>query len=171
MRAQCPLKCISLPGIRTVVRFGGFYRNSDRKWIQRYKCARCGKHFSQATHQATFGQKKRQINRKVFSLFASNVSQRRIAKILNVHLTTVSRKLEFLGQEARVWNYKNRHKKQLVTEVQFDPLFSLNHTCAMLRANVNRLIRRTWCTTKKLQPLIDHLEIYTKYHNQILLKI
>jgi hypothetical protein len=31
----------------------------------------------------------------------------------------------------------------------FDPLFSLNHTCAMLRANINRLFRRTWCTTKK----------------------
>jgi hypothetical protein len=29
-----------------------------------------------------------------------------------------------------------------------DPLFSLNHTCAMLRANINRLFRRTWCTTK-----------------------
>ncbi len=31
----------------------------------------------------------------------------------------------------------------------FDPLFSLNHSFAMLRANINRLFRRTWCTTKK----------------------
>jgi len=52
----------------------------------------------------------------------------------------------------------------------FDPLFSLNHTCAMLRANVSRLIRRTWCTTKKLQPLIDHLEIYVWYHNEVLIQ-
>ncbi|RME16932.1 MAG: transposase, partial [Bdellovibrio sp.] len=51
----------------------------------------------------------------------------------------------------------------------FDPLFSLNHTCAMFRANVNRLFRKTWCTTKKLQPLIDHLEIYMWYHNKVLL--
>jgi transposase-like protein len=28
-------------------------------------------------------------------------------------------------------------------KVHFDPLFSLNHTCAMFRANVNRLIRKT----------------------------
>src|SRR5580700_4520222 len=42
----------------------------------------------------------------------------------------------------------------------FDPLFSLNHTCAMLRANLSRLIRRTWCTTKTQQGLIDHLSLY-----------
>ncbi len=49
-----------------------------------------------------------------------------------------------------------------------DPLFSLNHTCAMLRANINRLFRRTWCTTKKIQGLRDHMAIYIKYHNQVL---
>lgn len=50
----------------------------------------------------------------------------------------------------------------------FDPLFSLNHTCAMLRANLNRLFRRTWCTTKTKQGLIDHLSIYIRYHNEVL---
>ena len=52
--------------------------------------------------------------------------------------------------------------------LHFDPLFALNHTCAMLRANMNRLFRRTWCTTKNLQGLMDHLSIYVVYHNQIL---
>jgi len=28
-------------------------------------------------------------------------------------------------------------------KVKYDPLFYINHTCAMLRANINRLIRRT----------------------------
>jgi len=50
----------------------------------------------------------------------------------------------------------------------FDPLFSLNHTCAMLRAHMNRLFRRTWCTTKTKQGLIDHLSIYIRYHNEVL---
>lgn len=54
----------------------------------------------------------------------------------------------------------------------FDPLFSLNHTCAMLRANINRLFRRTWCTTKKIEGLREHIAIYSKSHNQrILAKI
>jgi len=50
-----------------------------------------------------------------------------------------------------------------------DPLFMLNHTCAMLRANINRLIRKTWCTTKDPNRLADHLAIYMAFHNHVLL--
>ena len=56
-------------------------------------------------------------------------------------------------------------------KVGHDPIFSINHTFAMLRANINRLIRRTWCTTKKYQNLSDHIAIYSVYHNQVLLQI
>lgn len=52
----------------------------------------------------------------------------------------------------------------------WDPLFSLNHTCAMLRANINRLFRRTWCTTKRRECLEEHLLLYFKSHNQRILK-
>lgn len=51
----------------------------------------------------------------------------------------------------------------------FDPLFSLNHTCAMFRANINRLARRTWCTTKKRENLRDHIDIYVNFHNEKLI--
>ena len=51
-------------------------------------------------------------------------------------------------------------------KVKFDPLFSLNHTCAMYRANTARLIRKTWCTTKRPEHLRAHLYIYAQYHNQ-----
>jgi hypothetical protein len=46
-----------------------------------------------------------------------------------------------------------------------DPLFGINHTLAMLRANINRLFRRTWCTTKCVARLKDHLDIYVWFHN------
>jgi len=52
----------------------------------------------------------------------------------------------------------------------FDQLFSLNHTAAMIRANVNRLVRRTWCTTKKADRLLAHLYLYAQYHNTELIK-
>ena len=51
-------------------------------------------------------------------------------------------------------------------KLHFDPLFSLNHTCAMLRANLNRLFRKTWCTTKNRQGLVDHLSLFVVYFNQ-----
>ncbi len=50
-----------------------------------------------------------------------------------------------------------------------DPLFSLNHTCAMMRANMNRLFRRTWCTTKKKERLDLHLALYSYVHNCFLI--
>jgi hypothetical protein len=53
----------------------------------------------------------------------------------------------------------------------FDPLFSLNHTCAMLRANVNRLFRKTWNTTKKMERLAMHLELYAFFHNSQLIRV
>jgi hypothetical protein len=54
-------------------------------------------------------------------------------------------------------------------KIRFDPLFSLNHTCAMLRANINRLFRRTWCTTKIPERLRLHIAIYANYHNKKLI--
>ena len=51
-------------------------------------------------------------------------------------------------------------------KIRFDPLFSLNHTCAMFRANINRLIRRTWCTTKKQERLDLHIALYAVFHNE-----
>ena len=55
-------------------------------------------------------------------------------------------------------------------KVHFDPLFIINHTCAMLRANINRLIRKTWCTTKDPKRLKDHLDLFIYFYNQNLLK-
>ena len=51
-----------------------------------------------------------------------------------------------------------------------DPLFRINHTLAMLRANINRLFRRTWNTTKKVSCLTDHLWVYVSFHNRFLIK-
>ena len=51
-----------------------------------------------------------------------------------------------------------------------DPLFCINQSFAMLRANINRLIRRTWCTTKVPERLRDHLAVYAYVHNQKLLR-
>jgi hypothetical protein len=54
--------------------------------------------------------------------------------------------------------------------VNFDPLFIVNHTCAMMRANINRLIRKTWRTTNDPLKLKDHLDVFIYFYNQALLK-
>lgn len=284
----CPSNSISCRESGSIVRYGHYYRKSDRKWIQRLKCTLCLKHFSQASNSPCFGQNKRHLNYQILKLLVSGCSQRRIAWLLKTRRLTVARKLAFLGLQARHFNVSHRLKFQQVSELQFDdletiehtklkplsvtlavekhsrrilgfevsrmpakgllakrarkkygprvdertqgrerlfrrikphilptaniesdenphypevlrshlphcrhqtfkgqrgcvagqgelkavkfdPLFSLNHTCAMLRANINRLFRKTWCTTKRLQPLIDHIEIYVMFHNRVLI--
>lgn len=51
-------------------------------------------------------------------------------------------------------------------KLKWDPIFSLNHTCAMLRAHINRLFRKTWCTTKKPDQLAGHIALYALLHNR-----
>ncbi len=50
----------------------------------------------------------------------------------------------------------------------WDPLFSLNHTCAMVRDNVKCLSRRTWCTTKRVDRLQCRLDLYVGAHNAMI---
>jgi transposase-like protein len=47
----------------------------------------------------------------------------------------------------------------------FDPMFSLNHTCAKIRAGVAVMARKTWTTTKSIQKLQDKLDIFIAVHN------
>ena len=282
------LKCVN-PACTSshLIKDGAYYRISDRKHVQRWKCKKCKTRFSAATRQKAYLQNKRQVNHSVFNLLASGVSMRRISLILNIHRITVARKLAFLAEIAREkqdaylcsrlkirdvqfddlitiehTKYKpltvslaveNKTRQMLDFEVsvipasghlaeisrsrygwrpderkrgimnlfgrighyldkkpvfstdedtlypglikrafpdavhkqyagaksrerglgelkklKYDPLFSINHTLAMLRANINRLFRRTWCTTKKRERLAQHIMVYMLFHNSLL---
>jgi len=293
MKLKCPNNClIDSPLAKPKFsKDGVYFRKSDSKTIQRYKCSFCGKSFSRATFSLCYRQKKRRVNDLLFKLLSSGVSMRRAAIILNIHRITVKRKLDFLAMRAKkrhvlfldilkkdkvehlqiddlitiehtklkplslfiavdakrrfilgievskipsfgllaetsrkkygfrrsehkegIWrlfskikgvikenslvrsddhkNYPEFVKKFLpkadyrrfksvrasligqgeLKKIKRDPLFMINHTCAMLRANVNRLIRKTWCTTKDPLMLQKHLDVYIDFHNFVLIK-
>lgn len=50
-----------------------------------------------------------------------------------------------------------------------DPIFALNHTCAMFRDRIKRLARRTWTTTKRKDRLAYLVSLYAWWHNQNLM--
>lgn len=288
MKLTCPeISCQN----QTLTKDGYYFRRSDSKYIQRYKCKLCGKRTSTARLSACFGQNKRTVNHMIEALICSKVSYRRIALILNIDKKTVARKVKFLGIQARAFNanfFKEKYKvkassiefddlitkertkmlpltvsaavdpntrcilslevgkipafghlaresrkkygyrpnemprtlermfdkiKNFVDEnaliksdmhqlysnfveeyfpsadyFQFksnkgcvagqgemkktikDPIFYINHTFAMLRDNINRLVRRSWCVTQNIKMLQYHLEIYIKFHNTRLVK-
>ena len=286
---NCKLKTKTSSEARTtVVRYGSFTRKSDQAIIQRFRCQRCLKGFSQATFSDCYRQKKRPMNAHVFRLLVGGFSQRRTAFELGLNRKTVVRKLILMGIHAQQVLYKLNqcysksttiefddletfehskckplsvimaveHKTRRILGFQvssmsakgklahiarkkyghrkderklgrkklfidlktlaeefvilksdesphypqdvrrffpnsshqtfkgrrgcvvgqgelkcggFDPLFSLNHTFAMLRANINRLFRRTWNTTKKKERLGYHIALYALYHNMVLI--
>lgn len=63
-------------------------------------------------------------------------------------------------QKHRELIYSSQRKKI------FDPMFALNQRCAMLRADLRRLTRRSWCTTKNIENLKSQLELYAIFNNQ-----
>lgn len=270
-----------------VVLFGRFKHRGSRKIVQRYRCKRCLKTFSNATGTFEFGQKKRRVNKLLFQLLASCVSMRRSAIIMKIDQKTVARRLHYFAKVAEAERYellatrpksialqfddmesfehtklkplsiplvvdaktrevlsydvaqmpakgttaaisrkKYGYRKDLrtpawlhvlgeatkacINEVVItsdshkrypevirktmpnaihiqtksrracvvgqgelkrgghDPLFSLNHTAAMKRANVNRLARKTWCTTKRPDRLKAHIALYVLWHNEVI---
>ncbi len=291
MRPECPYRHIhphTASGNRKIVRLGSYRRKSDGRRVKRFRCNECGKGFSHATRSACYKQNKRHLNDRFRKLFASGISQRRLARLFSVSRTTVVRKHLFLASQSRgkvqrtettepvfeivefddletfehtkfkplsvflAVEYKTRRvidlevarmpakgklsaralkkygprederpaaRRRLFERIQsrvssvaifksdmnphypldlkrafphaehrrfkgrrgcivgqgelkrggFDPLFSFNHTAAMFRANVNRLFRRTWNTTKRPDRLADHLMIYAHYHNSTLI--
>ena len=67
-----------------------------------------------------------------------------------------------------IYNQYNRSKKERLQarlheksqKKRFDPLFAINHKCALLRSQIKRLTRRSWCTTKKPENLQLHLDLF-----------
>lgn len=110
----------------------GFYirRTGRTHQIQRYFCHECRRTFSRETRSFFRRERKRHINQRLFRLFCSGMSQRRIAIELNIHRTTVHRKLIRLGICARIKNARLQKKKAFAQTsiVVFDEMETFEHT-------------------------------------------
>lgn len=265
----------------------GFYKSVGKTKRQRYVCRSCRRFFSQTAHDPLSRQKRSDLNRPIFALLVSGVSQRKIAWLLNTTRRTVDRKMSFLSRHATSFHAASLKAMAPVTDATFDemetfehtkckpvaiavavetksrkiiaarvakmpakgrlaafsrrrygrraddrpralrealyaiksvsipnlvlrsdesprypkyvrealpgaahktykgrravisglgelkvggfdPLFSLNHSCAMFRDNIKRLSRRTWCTTKRPDRLQCLVDLYVVAHNELI---
>ena len=80
-----------------------------------------------------------------------------------VRLTLAARRLVLVMAKNSV--YASYTWQGELKRTGWDPLFTINHTLAMLRDNIKRLTRRTWCTTKQQSALEDVIAIYMHFHN------
>jgi len=129
MCPECP-NCRA--GSDSVVRNGHFFRRSDSRKIQNYRCKGCDRYFSSATFSDCYRQKKRRINEPLRDLLCKRISLRDAARHFKVSRTTIARRLVFLANQARHRNrallreYENEFGA--FNKVQFDDLITAEHT-------------------------------------------
>ena len=127
------LACPNCPaGSTSVVRNGHFFRSSDSRKIQCFKCKACVRYFSSATFSECYRQKKRRINEPLRDLLCKRIALRDAARHLRVSRTTIARRLVFLGAQARRRNQQFLEQYQRrngpIDQLQFDDLISAEHT-------------------------------------------
>lgn len=131
MPAQ-PKQCPSITCLATgkfFIKKGYFKCKHNHQRVPRYKCKLCGKFFGSHTGRPTAGQKKPRLNHEIFRLYASGMTQRRLAKTLDCHHKTVARKLVFIAAEARKYHEKVVSEGRLKTSyAQFDEMETFEHT-------------------------------------------
>ena len=113
---------------RDVVKFGSFYRVSDRKVVQRFFCKLCALHFSVATLFDCYLQKKRHLNQKISRILVAGVSMRECARILKINKKTVVRKMIHMGRRAQVKLEVLNQKRSRSKIIEFDDLETFEHT-------------------------------------------
>jgi transposase-like protein len=124
-RASCPAGCGANLGS---IKKGYFITKWNAQPVPRYQCKACGKKFSSHTAKPYYRQKKPYLNREVFSLYSSTLTQRRMARHLKVTRTTIVRKFLYLARLSKKQHESELRKWGATARVQFDEMESFEHT-------------------------------------------
>ena len=125
MKRFCP-KCHS--NSQDHVRNGYFVRSGLRTPIQRYRCKKCKKEFSDATFQLRYRQRLRRVNGLALNQLISSGSLRRAAIALKINRKTMVRKFKYLAKKSRIEQEKFLKGLSDITEIQFDDMETFEHS-------------------------------------------
>jgi len=84
-------------------------------------------------------------------------------------MVQTDRKTSYMTSLARIFGGRLRHERHSskAPRTHGNPLFPINHTLAMMRDGVSRLVRRSWAAAKLRQRLATHLWIWIAYRNYV----
>jgi transposase-like protein len=127
VRIECPAEgCLRGVGY---IKKGYFKTKWNAQPVPRYRCKACGGYFSSHSLRKTFGQHRPDLNAAVFKLYASGMSQRRMAIVLGVNRKTVVRKFLFVAELARREHQRRVRSGEIKTSfVQFDEMETFEHS-------------------------------------------
>ncbi len=107
------------------IKRGCYKTKHDHRSVPRYSCRACGRYFNSRTGTPTAGQRKPHVNKVVFGMLCSGMTQRRTADVAGITKKTVERKFRWLASRAA-----DRARGYVETLLPRLPLrfnFSLNH--------------------------------------------
>lgn len=139
------------------IKKGYFKTKWNAQPVPRYRCKKCGKFFSSQTLRPTAGQKKPHLNHEIYKLYASGMTQKRLAQVLGCNPKLAKKfipDVDFVQVPSRVAKAGGP-----------DKMFTLNYTAAKIRNDLSRMARKTWVTTKKAEMLQAHLDLYIAWNN------
>jgi len=152
--------------------FGFYYRQTDNRKIQRYRCLSCNRTFSTQTFSTTYWQKKPQLDAQIFSKTVNGMANRQIARDLQVDPDTINRKLERIGRHCLLFLTQKLECAKPATEIVFDGFetfeysqyYPYHHNIAVEKGTDFILffndseLRRKGAMTKKQRPRRVELE-------------
>ena len=86
-------------------------------------------------------------------------------KTLNESLSVVQTDGLFKGRK-QVKEVLESSSLETSNPLNKDELWRLNHVCAKLRHHLSRLKRKTWATTKSMERLQMHCDLFIAYQNK-----
>ncbi len=92
-------------------RRGTFTRACDGRAVQRFQCKRCKRTFSTQTFRVDYRLRKPALDRGVFLLLISKVTQRQGARDLKCDRGAIARRLERFGKHCRAFHERVLHER------------------------------------------------------------
>ena len=108
--------------------FGKYYRESDNRKVQRYRCLSCERTFSTQTFSTTYWQKEPDIDAEIFTKTVNGMGNRQIARELNIDPATVDRKLARLGRHCLLFLMTMLEMAKPATEIVYDGLETFEYS-------------------------------------------
>ena len=129
---SCPnigCKSAIASGIKFYIKKGYYKTQHNGERVPRYQCKECETTFSSRANLPSFRDKKPALNQQIFKLYASGLTQRRMAILLNTTRATVARKVLKIALSAELHHLKQLSRGKLKTDyIQFDEMMSFEHS-------------------------------------------
>ena len=110
------------------VKDGFFTRRASPTVIQRYKCCRCGRHFSSQTFLITYWKKLPHLLEPVFHLLVSCVGYRQAARWQGVSPQTIAGMAARLGRHCQLFHEELRPKGSIPEPMALDSFESFEYS-------------------------------------------